>query len=94
MLYSLSRDACEAAWIVGLLVISQIDLWNKKTFRSGFASVKTMHKNPVAIMPLQIRKIIMEKLTTIIETTLNVSLGIAVCGAIPALIVFAFFTQN
>jgi len=53
-----------------------------------------MHKNPVAIMPLQIRKIIMEKLKTIIETTLNVSLGIAVCGAIPALIVFAFFTQN
>jgi uncharacterized oligopeptide transporter (OPT) family protein len=41
-----------------------------------------------------IRKIIMEKLTTIIETTLNVALGIAVCGSIPALIVFAFFTQN
>jgi hypothetical protein len=40
------------------------------------------------------RKNIMEKLTTIIETTLNVALGIAVCGSIPALIVFAFFTQN
>jgi len=52
-----------------------------------------MHKNRMRNASTN-RKIIMEKLTTIIETTLNVALGIAVCGAIPALIVFAFFTQN
>jgi hypothetical protein len=40
------------------------------------------------------RKIIMEKVTVIIETILNLALGVAVCGAVPAFIAFAFFTQN